>query len=98
MNSDFEAKNILFNVQTDQEYLLLRKNKISVPNRKIKFEKGNFKTHYCNTSGDFIEERKVLQKQLSTYNSTVNYWYSFFISKSLESSNLPLGSNSIKAN
>ena len=78
MNSDFDAKNLLYNAETDEENLLLRKNKICVPDRAVKFVKRNCKTQYFCTSSNFKEESKIIKKQISTYNLTINYWYSFF--------------------
>ncbi len=77
MNSDFNSNNLLYNALSDEESLLLKKNNICVSNGALKFYKKG-RTHFCCNSSDFIKERKLIQKQLSTYNSTNNYWYSFF--------------------
>ena len=78
MNSDFDANNLLYNALSDEESLLLRKSNICVSDGTFKSVKRNCKTHYCCTSSDFIEERKLIQKQLSNYNSIINDWYSYF--------------------
>ena len=78
MNSDFDANNLLYNALSDEESLLLRKSNICVSDGTVKSVKRNYKTHYCCTSSDFTEEREILQNQLSSYNLTINYWYSFF--------------------
>ena len=77
MNSDFDANNLLYNAKTDEEYLLLRNKKICVSGGSVNYVKRNCKIHFCSTSRDFREEHEVIQKQLTTYNSTINFWYSF---------------------
>jgi len=77
MNSDFDAKNILYPAHTNEEYLRLSKNKISVTDMVVKYNKNDL-TLLCSKSKNFIKERKVIQQQLFVYNSTFNYWYSFF--------------------
>ena len=64
MNSDFDANKILYNAQTDEESSLLRKKKICVSDKAVKFFKKD-RTNFTCSSSDFIEERKVIQKQLS---------------------------------
>jgi hypothetical protein len=77
MNSDFDASNILYDPQTEEELLLLRKKKICVSDKPIKFSKKSRTNLTCDSS-NFREEREVIQKQLSTYNLNINLWYSFF--------------------
>ena len=78
MNSDFNASNLLYKAHTDDESLLLRKSNMCVSDGTVKLVKRNYKTRHSCTSSGFIEELKLVQKQLSTYNSTINDWYSFF--------------------
>jgi hypothetical protein len=77
MNSDFDANNLLYNAQTDEESSLLRKKKICVSDKAVKFFKKD-RTNFTCISSDFTEERQVIQKQLSSYNLSINYWDSFF--------------------
>ena len=77
MNSDFDVKNILYKAQTNEEYLRLRRNKISVSNMAVKYNNKN-RTFLCSNFKNLIKEHKSIQKQLFEYNSTFNYWYSFF--------------------
>ena len=77
MNSDFNCHNLLYDPVSEEETILLGKYKISVSDRAIKFFKKD-RTNFTCSSSDFTEERKVIQKQISTYNFTINYWYSFF--------------------
>ena len=77
MNSDFDANNLLYDAQTDEESSLLRKKKICVSDKAVKFYKKD-RTNFTCSSSDFTEERQVIQKQLSSYNLSINYWDSFF--------------------
>ena len=52
MNSDFDASNLLYDAQTNEEYLLLKKNNICISGGAVKLAKRNCKTHYCSTESN----------------------------------------------
>jgi hypothetical protein len=77
MNSDFNNLNLLYDPISEEELILLRKNKICIPNKAFKISKINME-YLLNGNRFLNKEFQTIKNLISTYTLATNYWYSFF--------------------